>query len=66
MLCGQVAEIDARDLLQPEGIRRGKPAMTGDDPLAAVDEDGIRETEFTDAGGNLRYLFLGVSTGIPF
>jgi hypothetical protein len=32
--------------------------VAGDDCVLSVDQDGIAESEFADAGGNLGYLLI--------
>ncbi len=53
-----------RHVLQAEQFRRIEAAMSGDDPVVAVDEDRIGEAESGDAAGNLPDLFFGVGAGV--
>jgi hypothetical protein len=40
-----MAEIDAGNLFQSEFLCRGNPTVSGNNPLIAVNEDRVRETE---------------------
>ena len=66
LLLGLMAEIDARDLLHSELFCRGKPPVSGNDSLVAVDEYRIRETKLPDAPGDLRNLLFRMRSWIFF
>ena len=54
---GQMIKPDHRDFDNAELPRRQQPPVAGDQHAALVDEAGDVETEFGDAGRNLRDLF---------
>jgi hypothetical protein len=60
-----VAEFDAGNRLEPEKSGGCKPAVSRNQTVLAVQQDGIGETEFLDAGCDLRDLLLRVSPGVP-
>ena len=53
-------ELDARHLDQAQLAGREHAAMPGDDPVVAVEQNRVGETEFPDAAGDLRDLVLGM------
>ena len=48
---GEMRELDARHLDHVQFARREHAAMPGDDPVVAVEQDRVGETEFPDAAG---------------
>jgi GAF domain-containing protein len=57
---GEMRELDARHLDQAQLAGRGHAAMPGDDPVVAVEQNRVGETELADAAGDLRDLRLGM------
>lgn len=60
----QVLQPNRRDLGDAEELRCRDPAMTRDDRVHLVQQDGVGETEGFNAVGDLPSLSFGMSTGI--
>jgi hypothetical protein len=56
LIFGQSFQADGCDVFHAQQLRCSHPAVTGDDYVLTVDEDGIREAKLLDAGGNLADL----------
>lgn len=60
----QVLEADDRHALQPQELRRGDPAVAGEDHAPSIDQDWIGEAEAPDRIGDPADLLPGMGAGV--
>jgi hypothetical protein len=62
---GQVIQNDDRRLFELQLARCKKAAVSGDNACLTIDQNRVRESEFSDARGNLRNLRVRVCPRVP-
>ena len=60
----EMIERNDRHLGQFQQLSRPQPAVAGDDPVFAVDEDRVRETELDNGRRDLGHLGVGMGPGV--
>ena len=60
-----MSKSDTRNVSNRQLPRRHDPSMTSNNAAGLVNQDGICETKFLNACGNLRYLSIAVGAAVP-